>query len=77
MHEITNLKNIVSNAEVYNEELEVSLSHKLACSKTFMEHCLVYVDYTLICYGQSRLTGFWLVLPAINLPVINLVTVIM
>jgi len=30
MHEITNLKNIVSNAEAYNEELEVSLSPKLA-----------------------------------------------
>ncbi|NXY75167.1 CENPE protein, partial [Glareola pratincola] len=29
MHEITNLKNLVSNAEVYNEELEVEISSKL------------------------------------------------
>nr|XP_047922404.1 centromere-associated protein E isoform X1 [Anser cygnoides] len=29
MHEITNLKNIVSNAEVYNEELEAEISSKL------------------------------------------------
>lgn len=29
MHEIANLKNLVSNAEVYNEELEVSLSINL------------------------------------------------
>lgn len=43
MHEITNLKNIVSNAEAYNEELEVSLSHKLACNKICMEHGLVFL----------------------------------
>ncbi|NWX00924.1 CENPE protein, partial [Caloenas nicobarica] len=29
MHEITNLKNLVSNAEVYNEELEAEISSKL------------------------------------------------
>nr|XP_009687712.1 PREDICTED: centromere-associated protein E [Struthio camelus australis] len=29
MHEITNLKNIVSNAEVYNEELEAEIKSKL------------------------------------------------
>lgn len=29
MHEITSLKNLISNAEVYNEELEVSLSMNL------------------------------------------------
>ncbi|NWX86261.1 CENPE protein, partial [Nothoprocta pentlandii] len=29
MHEITNLKNIVSNAEVYNEELETEIKSKL------------------------------------------------
>uniref|UniRef100_A0A8C5T471 Centromere protein E n=1 Tax=Malurus cyaneus samueli TaxID=2593467 RepID=A0A8C5T471_9PASS len=29
MHEITNLKNLVSNAEVYNQELEVEINSKL------------------------------------------------
>uniref|UniRef100_A0A8C3N0U6 Centromere-associated protein E n=1 Tax=Geospiza parvula TaxID=87175 RepID=A0A8C3N0U6_GEOPR len=33
MHEITNLKNLISNAEVYNEELEVSLSMNLQILK--------------------------------------------
>ncbi|KAM9381539.1 centromere-associated protein E [Phaethornis superciliosus] len=33
MHEITNLKNLVSNAEVYNEELETEINSKLELLK--------------------------------------------
>ncbi|NWW70794.1 CENPE protein, partial [Climacteris rufus] len=33
MHEITNLKNLVSNAEVYNEELEAEINSKLELLK--------------------------------------------
>lgn len=62
MHEITNLKNIVSNAEAYNEELEVSLSPKLAWSKICMEHGLVFLSGT----DDSDLAGLWLVLPVMR-----------
>lgn len=47
MHEITNLKNLVSNAEVYNEELEVSLSMNLCAIRIV---CKVLDLFILKCY---------------------------
>lgn len=54
MHEITNLKNLVSNAEVYNEELEVSLSVNLHAIRLVWNVLGLSILKYCICWGQPR-----------------------